>query len=70
MLRMVRIFRMLTNRFGTPRIIIPSHLWIDIRPVILLGGAIATNIRADSHLFSHTLFGVYRGLWMGWSPAA
>ena len=30
----------------------------------LLGGAIATNIRAGSPLFSHTLFGVYLGLWM------
>ncbi len=32
----------------------------------LLGGAIATQVRAGSPLFSHTLFGVYLGLFM-WS---
>jgi uncharacterized membrane protein YphA (DoxX/SURF4 family) len=33
----------------------------------LLGGAIATHVRIDSPLFSHTLFGVYMGLiaWVG-----
>ena len=30
----------------------------------LLGGAIATQVRADSPLFSHVLFGVYLGLFM------
>ena len=30
----------------------------------LLGGAIATNLRVGSPLFSHTLFGVYLGLFM------
>lgn len=30
----------------------------------LLGGAVATHIRIDSPLFSHTLFGVYLGLIM------
>ena len=30
----------------------------------LLGGAIATQIRADSPLFSHVLFGVYLGVFM------
>jgi hypothetical protein len=32
-----------------------------------MGGAIATNLRVDSPLFSHTLFGVYLGiiLWGG-----
>lgn len=30
----------------------------------LLGGAIATHIRAASPLFSHVLFGVYLGLFM------
>ena len=30
----------------------------------LLGGAIATQIRAGSPLFSHILFGVYLGLFM------
>lgn len=30
----------------------------------LLGGAIASNLRADMPLFSHTLFGVYLGLFM------
>ena len=29
---------------------------------LLLGGAIASNLRADMPLFSHTLFGVYLGL--------
>jgi hypothetical protein len=28
----------------------------------LLGGGMATHIRVDSPLFSHTLFGVYMGL--------
>ncbi len=28
----------------------------------LLGGAIATNVRADNPLFSHELFGVYLGV--------
>jgi hypothetical protein len=33
----------------------------------LLGGGIATHIRVDSPLFSHTLFGVYLGIvaWAG-----
>ena len=30
----------------------------------VLGGAIATQLRAGSPLFSHTLFGLYRGLIM------
>ncbi len=30
----------------------------------LLGGAIATNLRVENPLFSHTLFGVYLGLVM------
>lgn len=30
----------------------------------LLGGAMATNLRADQPLFSHTLFSVYLGLFM------
>lgn len=30
----------------------------------LLGGAMATNLRADQPLFSHTLFGLYLGLFM------
>lgn len=29
----------------------------------LLGGAISTHVRVDSPLFSHTLFGVYMGIW-------
>jgi hypothetical protein len=33
----------------------------------LLGGAIATHVRVESPLFSHTLFGIYMGLiaWAG-----
>jgi hypothetical protein len=30
----------------------------------LLGGAIATNLRADQPLFSHTLFSIYLALFM------
>ena len=30
----------------------------------LLGGAIATHVRVESPLFSHTLFGIYLGLFM------
>jgi hypothetical protein len=30
----------------------------------LLGGAIATRVRVDNPLFTHTLFGVYLGLFM------
>jgi hypothetical protein len=30
----------------------------------LLGGAVASHLRADSPMFSHTLFGVYLGLVM------
>lgn len=30
----------------------------------LLGGAIASQLRAGSPLFSHTLFGVYLGVFM------
>ena len=29
----------------------------------LLGAAISTHVRVDSPLFSHTLFGVYMGIW-------
>ena len=30
----------------------------------LLGGALVTNLRAGSPMFSHTLFSVYLGVWM------
>ena len=30
----------------------------------LLGGAVAAHVRVDSPLFSHTLFGIYLGLFM------
>lgn len=30
----------------------------------LIGGAIASNLRADMPLYSHTLFGIYIGLFM------
>ena len=30
----------------------------------LMGGAIATHLRLDHPLFSHTLFGVYLGLFL------
>ena len=30
----------------------------------LLGGAIASQLRVEAPLFSHTLFGVYLGIWM------
>ena len=63
-------------------LLIPTLLYIWPRTALLgailitgyLGGAIATHLRIDSPLFSHTLFGVYLGvmLWAGlWlrSPA-
>ena len=63
-------------------LLIPTLLYIWPRTAALgailitgyLGGAIATHLRIDSPLFSHTLFGVYLGvmLWAGlWlrSPA-
>ena len=30
----------------------------------LLGGALVTNLRGHADLFSHTLFGVYLGIWL------
>ena len=30
----------------------------------LLGGALVTNLRAGSPMFSHTLFSIYLGVWM------
>jgi uncharacterized membrane protein len=30
----------------------------------LFGGAVASHLRVDSPLFSHTLFGIYLGIWM------
>ena len=63
-------------------LLIPTLLYIWPRTAVIgailitgyLGGAIATHLRIDSPLFSHTLFGVYLGvmLWAGlWlrSPA-
>lgn len=63
-------------------LLIPTLLYIWPRTAVLgavlitgyLGGAIATHMRMDSPLFTHTLFGVYLGLmvWGGlWlrSPA-
>jgi hypothetical protein len=63
-------------------LLIPTLLHIWPRTAVIgailitgyLGGAIATHLRIDSPLFSHTLFGVYLGvmLWAGlWlrSPA-
>ncbi|MCB1389778.1 MAG: DoxX family protein [Rhodobacteraceae bacterium] len=52
----------------------PSALLGAVLMMAILGGAIATQIRAGSPLASHTLFGVYLGLtmWAGlWlrSPA-
>lgn len=51
-------------------LLIPTLLYIYPRTAVLgavlitgyLGGAIATHVRVDSPLFSHTLFGVYLGL--------
>ncbi|WP_439569468.1 DoxX family protein [Sphingopyxis sp.] len=51
-------------------LLIPTLLYIWPRTAILgailvtgyLGGAIATHVRIDSPLFSHSLFGVYLGL--------
>ncbi len=30
----------------------------------LFGGGVASHLRVDSALFSHTLFGIYLGVWM------
>ena len=56
-------------------LLIPTLLYIWPRTAVIgailitgyLGGAIATHLRIDSPLFSHTLFGVYLGvmLWAG-----
>ncbi len=51
-------------------LLVPTLLYIWPRTAVLgavlitgyLGGAIATHVRVDSPLFSHTLFGVYLGL--------
>lgn len=46
-------------------IIIPRTALIGgILMMGLLGGAMATNLRADMPLFSHTLFSIYLGAWM------
>ncbi len=59
-------------------LLIPTLLYIWPRTAVLgailitgyLGGAIATHMRVDSPLLSHTLFGVYLGLmvWGGLWP--
>ena len=53
-------------------LLVPTLLYVWPRTALLgailitgyLGGAIATHLRIDSPLFSHTLFGVYLGLAM------
>jgi hypothetical protein len=64
-----------TMRMLAILLLIPTLLHIWPRTAMLgailitgyLGGAIATHLRIDSPLFSHTLFGVYLGvmLWGG-----
>jgi len=41
----------------------PTAMLGAILFTVLLGGAIGANLRADSPLFSHMLFGVYLGIW-------
>jgi len=56
---------------GTERGILVTRTWyirmVDPQTVLLtglMGGAIATHLRLDHPLFSHTLFGVYLGLFL------
>ena len=46
--------------YGIPR----TSLFGAVLMTGLLGGAIAANLRVENPLFSHTLFGVYLGLFM------
>jgi hypothetical protein len=75
-------FDIATMRTLAVLLLIPTLLYIWPRTAVLgavlitgyLGGAIATHVRADSPLLTHTLFGIYLGLmvWGGlWlrSPA-
>lgn len=63
-------FDMATMRTLAVLLLIPTLLYIWPRTAVLgavlitgyLGGAIATHVRADSPLLTHTLFGVYLGL--------
>jgi hypothetical protein len=49
-----------TLLYAIPRTSVLGAVWMTG----LLGGAIATQVRAESPLFSHILFGVYLGLFM------
>jgi hypothetical protein len=67
-------FDVATMRTLGTLLLIPTLLYIWPRTAVLgavlitgyLGGAIATHLRVDSPLLTHTLFGVYLGL-MVWS---
>ncbi|MFD2057383.1 DoxX family protein [Mesorhizobium calcicola] len=52
-----------TALYGLPRTSVLGAILLTA----YMGGAIATNVRVDNPLFSHTLFGVYLGgiLWGG-----
>jgi hypothetical protein len=49
-----------TFLYAIPRTSLLGAVWMTG----LLGGAIATQVRVDNPLFSHTLFGIYLGLFM------
>jgi hypothetical protein len=50
---------------GTALFIMPGTAFIGaVLLTGLFGGAIASQLRVDSPLFSHTLFGVYLGVFM------
>lgn len=49
-----------TLLYVIPRTNVLGAIWMTG----LLGGAIATQVRVDNPLFTHTLFGVYLGLFM------
>ena len=50
---------------GTVFFVVPRTAFIGaVLLTGLYGGAIASHLRVDSPLFSHTLFGIYLGLWM------
>jgi hypothetical protein len=42
----------------------PTAVLGAVLETALLGGAVATHLRVGSPMFSHTLFGVYIGLWV------
>jgi hypothetical protein len=65
-------FDIATVRLLGGLLLVPTVLYLLPRTAVLgavlitgyLGGAIATHVRAESPLFTHTLFGIYLALFM------